>query len=299
MVIPTGYSISAATPGPPSPERPIVPVPAITVVTWAGVIEDAVGSAEWDSERPGTAGDDSGTLAAGGAAHADASNHTMTMPTHWRRRAAAVAAWRAAAGRDSDDIASTKGLHSRRVGLPIAECRPRRVPPSRFRSSRRGGRPVRVQRHPVRATAYHRGDARRLEADHTHARQIRTPALVAADRLADVPRCRPGRRSERLGLDLDMGPPAGDLRPVGPADLRGLERVGCPRADHASCPTRADGRGEHVPEPGRHDQARYDAGPRLRRSGDPRHRRRMVRTRTRRVRDRVRREPRRAHRMAG
>ena len=32
--------------------------------------------------------------------------------------------------------------------------------------------------------------------------------------------------AERLGLGLDVGPPAGDLRPVGAADLRGLERPG-------------------------------------------------------------------------
>ena len=58
---------------------------------------------------------------------------------------------------------------------------------------------------------------------------LRAPALVAADRLAGLPRRRPRGRGRRLGLGLDVGPPAGDLRSVGAAHLRGLERPGRPR----------------------------------------------------------------------
>ena len=53
-------------------------------------------------------------------------------------------------------------------------------------------------------------------------------------------------------------------------------------------PPRADGRRQHVPQPGPHRQARDDARPRLGRSGGPRHRRRLVRARARRLRHRLR-----------
>ncbi len=52
-------------------------------------------------------------------------------------------------------------------------------------------------------------------------------------------------------------------------------------------PARADGRGQHVPQPGPHRQARDDARPPLGRSGGARHRRRLVRARARRLRHRV------------
>ena len=65
----------------------------------------------------------------------------------------------------------------------------------------------------------------------------------------------------RLGLGLDVGPPDGDLRAVGAAHLRGLERAGGARpADLADAP-RADGRCQHVPEPRPHRQAGDDPRP--------------------------------------
>ena len=47
--------------------------------------------------------------------------------------------------------------------------------------------------------------------------------VVPADGLAGFPRRRPRGRGRRLGLGLDVGPPARDLRAVGAADLRGLD----------------------------------------------------------------------------
>ena len=111
--------------------------------------------------------------------------------------------------------------------------------------------------------------------------------------------CGPRRRGGGLGLGLDVGPPDGHLRAVGAADLRGLERAGGPRADHVADPARADGRGQHVPQPGPHGQAGDDARPPLGRAGRPRHRRGVVRARARRLRHRLLLGPRRAARPAG
>src|SRR4029077_14439821 len=87
---------------------------------------------------------------------------------------------------------------------------------------------------------------------------LRAPALVTADRLAGVPRCGPRRRGRGLGLPLDMGSPARDLRAVGAASLRGLgAAVGAGAADVADAP-RPDGRCQHVPQPGPHREAGDD-----------------------------------------
>ena len=51
---------------------------------------------------------------------------------------------------------------------------------------------------------------------------------------------------------------------------------------------RADGRRQHVPEPGADGEDGDDARPHEQRAGDPRHRRRLVRARARGLRDRVR-----------
>ena len=70
------------------------------------------------------------------------------------------------------------------------------------------------------------------------------------------------------------------------------------RSAHLADPARADGRRQHVPQPGADRQAGDDARPRLGRSGRARHRRRLVRARARRLRHRLRRERRRAARPA-
>ena len=127
---------------------------------------------------------------------------------------------------------------------------------------------------------------------------VRAPALVAADRLAELPRRRPFGGRRRLGLDLDVGPPHRDLRAVGTADLRGLEPALRARSHHDQGPARADGRRQHDPQPGADRQARDDPRPRLERPGGPRHRRRLVRAGARRLRHRVRRRVRRAPRPA-
>ena len=111
--------------------------------------------------------------------------------------------------------------------------------------------------------------------------------LVAADRLAGVPRRRPRGRGGRLGLGLDVGPPDGHLRAVGAADLRGLEPAVRARPADLADPARADGRGQHVPQPGPHRQAGDDPRPPLERPGGARHRWRLVRARARRLRHRV------------
>ena len=46
-------------------------------------------------------------------------------------------------------------------------------------------------------------------------------------------------RGGRLGLGLDVGPPAGDLRPVGAADLRGLDGARRRRPAVTADPARA------------------------------------------------------------
>ena len=66
-------------------------------------------------------------------------------------------------------------------------------------------------------------------------------------RLAGIPARRAARRRARLRPSLDVGPPAGDLRRPGPADLRGLHRAGRrrghdvadPRWACSSAPTRS------------------------------------------------------------
>ena len=125
---------------------------------------------------------------------------------------------------------------------------------------------------------------------------IRCAALVAAQLVGRLPRRRDRRRRRRLGRRLDVGPPARDLRAVGAADLRRLDGARRPRRRHDPDPARADGRREHVPEPGRDREARDDPRPHQRRPGDPGHRRRVVRAGARRVRHRLRRERRRAAR---
>ena len=83
-----------------------------------------------------------------------------------------------------------------------------------------------------------------------------------------------------------MGPPARDLRAVGAADPRGLVDALGDRGRDEQDPARADGRGEHVPLPGPHREARDDARQRQPGPGGARHRRRLVRAGARRVRDR-------------
>src|SRR5687767_10888942 len=87
---------------------------------------------------------------------------------------------------------------------------------------------------------------------HRYDDTIRSAALVAIHGLAGIPGRRPRRRGRRLGFGLDLGPPAGDLRPVGTAHPRGLDDAGRPGATDQARATRPDGRGEHVPQPGAH-----------------------------------------------
>ena len=75
---------------------------------------------------------------------------------------------------------------------------------------------------------------------------------------------------------------------MAPADPRGLAGPGRLGRAHVDGPAGVDGRGQHVPQPGPHGQARGDPRPHQRRPGGPRHRRGLVRARARRVRDRLR-----------
>ena len=98
------------------------------------------------------------------------------------------------------------------------------------------------------------------------------PALVAGDRLADVPDTALSAEANGWDSVWTLDHLLGDLRPVGSAHLRGLERARGARPAHASGAARPDGRGQHVPQPRRHDQARNHARSRERRARDPRHR---------------------------
>ena len=129
---------------------------------------------------------------------------------------------------------------------------------------------------------------------------LRTPALVAIDGLADVP----GRRAR--GGGPTAGTRSGPGTTCWPSSGRGnsrSSRAGRLMAALAPVttrgPPRADGRGQHVPEPGPDHQARDHARSRVGRPRRPRHRRRLVRARARGVRHRLRSEPRRAAGLAG
>ena len=63
-------------------------------------------------------------------------------------------------------------------------------------------------------------------------------------------RGRAARRRARLRPFLDLGPPAGDLRRPGPADLRGLHGARRRRASDDAGPARPVRRRQHVPHPG-------------------------------------------------
>ena len=96
-------------------------------------------------------------------------------------------------------------------------------------------------------------------------------------------------RADRAGAGqpLDVGPPERDRRAVGAADPRGLDDPRRPAPPITTTATaRADGRREHVPQPGPDRQARDDPRPPQRRPGGPRHRRRLVRAGARGLRDR-------------
>ena len=96
-----------------------------------------------------------------------------------------------------------------------------------------------------------------------------------------------------------MGPPELDRRAVGGPDPRGLVGPLGLVAGHRAGDARADGRRQHVPQPGPDGEARHDPRPPVGRPRDARPRRRLVRTRARRLRDRLRQRLRRAARPAG
>ena len=88
-----------------------------------------------------------------------------------------------------------------------------------------------------------------------------------------------GRRADRLGLPqpVDVGPPLPDRRQLQRADPRGLAADGGVGPGDRTDPDRADGRREHVPQPGARREDGDHARPPQQRPGDPRHRRRLVR----------------------
>ena len=138
-----------------------------------------------------------------------------------------------------------------------------------------------------------RGTRRRRMTDAPTA-QARRPRLEPEHRLAGAARRRRARRRARLRLALDVGPPLSDRRRPARADVRGLHDAGGLGGTDEARHARADGRRQHVPQPGARRQDGHDARPHLGRPRLPRHRRRVVRDRAHRVRVPVRLEPRRA-----
>ena len=110
-----------------------------------------------------------------------------------------------------------------------------------------------------------------------------------------------GIRAERLGYTSlwtwdHLYPIVGSHE--GP-DVRGLADPGRLGAAHGASAPRPDGRGQHVPQPGRGDQDGDHARPPVGRSGDAGHRRGLVRDRAHGLRPRVRRGTTRPTALAG
>ncbi len=118
--------------------------------------------------------------------------------------------------------------------------------------------------------------------------QARRALLEPVHRLAGAARGRRARRPARLRLALDVGPRLPDRRRLPRAELRGLADAGGVGPGDRARPDRADGGGQHVPQPGPRGQDGDDARPRQRRAGHPRRRRCLVRRGARGLRDGVR-----------
>ena len=104
-------------------------------------------------------------------------------------------------------------------------------------------------------------------------------------------------RPPRLRLPVGPRPPVLDGRRSVPAVLRGLDDAHRVGDGHDPDPARADGRSQHVPQPGRRGQDGRHRRPRQRWPIDPRPRRRQRRVREHRPRDRPRADARRAPRL--
>ena len=113
--------------------------------------------------------------------------------------------------------------------------------------------------------------------------EARRPRLAAVHRLGVAPGDRRARRPARLRLALDVGSPLPDRRRPGGADLRGLPDARRLGRAHREDDARADGRRQHVPQPGARREDDHHARPHERRPDVAGDRRRLVRDRAHRA----------------